>query len=140
MLFRSHSTEHSPSTNIISSSNYQDPISRQWEMLRANKLFILENGPDLIKSINMNPNLVTLNHQAYSLVVIDTNCVHRGDYALVESVSGEIDASRIFLEMSVRGKRSGLIFDRFKRDIEADRDLMISARHHSLCSTANLVL
>ena len=134
-----HASELSPTTNIISSSNYQDPIPRQWEMLRANKDFITNNGKELTTLISSNPNFVSLSHPPFSLVVVDTNSIHRGDYDSLECSTEPIDTSRIFLEMSVRGKRSGSIFDHFKKDIEADRDLLISERHHPICSKANLV-
>ena len=101
--------QNSPSTWLLANSNIQDPMPRQWEMFRADKNFKSSHGAEFNKLVSEHPDFVHLNYNVHDIVILDTNSIHKGDYSPIHS--SDNFKSRVFLELSVRSKLTGQIFD-----------------------------
>ena len=101
--------KYAPKTELIVTSHLQDPIPRKWEMLRSDL--------NIIKSpIFLKLSKIIQSHRCYkkldfknkNITILDTNSIHRGDY-MADKYTGE--SLRLYLEISLRGKETGNIFD-----------------------------
>ena len=78
-----HNSPVGPSTGFVPYP-FLDPVPREWEMIRANK-----DSPLLLTLTKKISDFKPLDfHQAIgSILVIDTNCIHRGSYQLSDPLT-----------------------------------------------------
>ena len=116
-----HTDEYAPKTCLLTGSNYQDPMPRNWEMLRTKPDFMENMGAKLLNTINNHKNFKEFLLPTGSVYIVDTNTVHRGDY---EVLTKDVDnKARVFLELRARGRRSGLLMDLIRRTPHCEYEL-----------------
>lgn len=74
-----HEAENAPSTHIIPSC-LLDPAPREWEMIRTEAKSLEDHRNKFLEQEFSRFNPLVISQQKGSLLVFDTNCVHRGDY------------------------------------------------------------
>ena len=71
-----HNSPNGPSTGFVPQP-FLDPVTRDWEMIRTQPdTSLLEQLTELIESFSP----IDIHQRTGSLLLIDTNCIHRGNY------------------------------------------------------------